>query len=153
MLVGVAGFEPATPTSRTKPPTKRDKQNQQNPAANGPNRSFSVHGKAGPPQKPPGPEKRRAGPAATGHGPNRKRSKSRSPQKTTPRGANSQALNASLAVYDGQQLLGLIARTDSGFDAYSVNERFLSSHPSLKSAADAVAHGQIGDAGANGGGR
>jgi len=146
-LVGVAGFEPATPTSRTKPPIKRCKENQRNSAPKAADRSFSVHGKAGPPQKPPDPQNGSPASAGTERGADRKKPKFRSPRKTTRRPRNSQAANASLAVYNGQKLLGLIARTDRGFDAYLADQRFLSSHATLKEAADAAV-----DAAATGGG-
>jgi hypothetical protein len=101
------------------------------------------------PEGPPDPEKRRAAPAGTEGGPNRKISKSRSPRKTTLRPEKSQASKrANLAVYSGQVLLGLIEVRQGGSDfaAFTSGGRFIGSFPSLKAAADAV------DAAASGGG-
>lgn len=92
------------------------------------------------------PETRRAGSAATEHGP---KSKSRSQRKTTLRPEKSQASkHANLAVYSGQLWLGSIEVRHDGndFAAFTTTDRFIGSFGSLRAAADAV------DAAANGGG-
>jgi hypothetical protein len=91
------------------------------------------------PDGPPDPENERAAPAGSKGGSNRNKAKSRSPRNITLRPGNSQAANASLSVYDGQKWLGRIEQSDREYDAYSVADCFLSSHRTLKEAADAVA--------------
>ena len=86
------------------------------------------------------PEKRKAGPAATGHG---SKSKSRSQPKNTLRPDGAQALS----VYSGQEWLGKIEVRKEGnnFAAFTTTDRFIGVFGSLKAAADAV------DAAASGG--
>jgi len=92
-MVGVAGFEPATPSSRTKFSYRKTAKNRKLLRPTAFERSFSVHGKAGPPQKPP-PDRKTRSPALSVR------------KRRANRNSNFQGVARDLFVYEGTPLAG-----------------------------------------------
>jgi hypothetical protein len=146
-LVGVAGFEPATPSSRTKHPTALTAEIQANPDQSIAEGSFSVHGNPGPLRKPPDPpdKKRSPGAVGTAAGTNRRgRSASSNVQlKNTKSKPKTQAQDRLLSVYDGRVRLASITGSGGEFVVVMADGALLGNFKTLgqASAAISTAHG------------